>query len=600
MPYRTRHVVCAASFVVGDAAIELPVAAVEATVREQIAKVTALMSSGLPESWGTPLIGGMPDGRTRAQPDDWHEVVYHHERAAPLPDIDPSALMDALVDAFNVHVTQQTGFGAAFWLGAIDTAGLTCEVPFGPGPFPGGAVWAANPHRAVDDADSTTSLVQAHIATNPHLGDGLLLRMHLGVDPPSQHRTIEWTAALLNEQASLTAPGATVGTAHGIGAWVELDGRLEYRCFVPAAWLAEHDGPDPRHLLHELLANLARISGSARHVVEFDPFDALARLKGGHDMPRSGLAAGVGARGPAFGELGVGTDPGAELLAHAFELTVGSTTEWAQRTPDGRGFDWSPNRFRQRFRTEPCPCDHEPGAVVTIATPLGTPRHDPLVHLLDELRGLGAAHPFAVGREPDGGIELRSQLHVHAASVGRLRSWPTALAVAQALVAERLTHLEPTGSRDDRDAILGIVDLPQFRTAPDGPDLPADVGSTDDSLLGPSLTIETRVDTQVDGATASWILDANARLLAQHAGTITGGFIVDDGIVLRSCLPVGLGSNHAGEPLRSLSAMLVEAHTSMVVEAMGLVEESRRHSPARWSRRRWRPGLAEISHDSPH
>lgn len=625
-PMRTPHVVCAASFVVGDAGLELDFGVVELTVREQIAKVTALMSSGLADAWGEPLVGHMPDGRGRVRADDWHEIVYHFDRrVAPHRDVDATPLMDALVDAFNAHVSQQTSTGGTFWLGSADANGFTCEVPHGPGPYRDGAVWAANPKREPGDDAAATSLVNAFIVANPHIGNGLLVRMRLPHPPPPEHRTAAWTAALLNEHASLTAPGASHGSAHGVGAWVEQDGQPTYGCFVPAAWLADPDGPDPTPLFHELLANLARLSWAARRVVEFDPALVAAGVDGRH-VPGAGLAAGSNARGPAFGEPGLGTDPGARLLASAFQHTVGPDAQWAQLAPDRRGFVWSPNAFRQTFDAVPCTCADDTGALVSITTPLGAARPD----TLDGLARLGASgHPFAVCLRPDDVIELRSQLHVHDHTLSWLWSWPTAISVAQAVMAEQLrdriddtSRSAPAAAvRPDRDQILEIFGLPSFRTPP--PDLAGaralalaplriaqvplaahwDDGTavitwaTDGSLprdaapagrlattriergagaaYGPALTMATRFAADTGEDPAAWTLRANDAVLDRFNGTVVGGFALDRGPVYCSSVPIGLEHDATADRDGGFSGTLFGHHRSVVVEAMSQLPELR-------------------------
>lgn len=625
-PMPTPHVVCAVSFVVGHAALELPFGAVELTVREQIAKVTALMSSGLPDVWGETFIGHMPDGRTRTGADDWHEVVYHFDaRVAPHRDVDATPLMGALVDAFNAHVSEQTSSGGAFWLGSADTSGFTCEVPYGPGPYPGGAVWSANPAGERGGDATATSLVQAFIVPNPQIGNGLLMTMRLPHPPPPEHRTVGWTAALLNEQALLTAPGASTGTAHGVGAWVEQDGQPTYRCFVPAAWLVDPDGPEPRPLLLVLLANLARLSWAARRVLEFDPSVVEAVAHDRHP-PGSGLTAGSTARGPVFGEPGLGTDPGARLLASAFQHTVGPDADWAQLTHDRRGFVWWPNAFQQTFEAVPCACEAQAGALVSITTPLGTARPD----RLDGLARLGAAgHPFAVCLRPDDVVELRSKLHVHDDTFSWLWSWPTAISVAQAITAEELhdrfddaNRSAPAAAvRPDRDRILEIFDLPSFRTPPPelaGPRALAlaplriaqvpfaarwDDGAavvtwaTDGSLprdaapagrlastriarrtgtaYGPALEVDTRFAVDTDDDTFAWTLRANDALVDRFNGTIVGGFVFDHGPVYCSFVPLGLEHDADSDHDGAFSGALLAHHSAVVVDAMSRFPELR-------------------------
>jgi hypothetical protein len=618
-------VVCAASFVVGDTDVELPFGAVVLTVREQIAKATALMTNNAWELWGEPIFGQTSDGRSRISSAEWHDVVYHYDRrVTPYRDMNGAPLMEALIDAFDAHVTEQGDTGGPFWVGSGGEAGFTCEVPYGSGPFPDDAVWLSHPEREAGDDNTITSLVEAFIVSNPHIGNGLLATMRLLVPPPPEHGTVQWTAALLNEQARLQAPGATPGSAHGVGAWVDKDGQPTYCCFVPASWLLDPEGPDPRELFHRLLGNLARLSWSARRVLEFDPALVEAARMGRH-VPSSGLAAGSAARGPAFGEPRTGLDPGARLLASAFQHTVGRDVEWARLAEDRRGFGFSPNSFHQNFSSERCTCVDEEGAHVVITTPLGAPQ----LGSLDRLAAVGASgHPFAVCMTPTGDIELRSKLHVHADTLGWLWSWPTTIAAAQAVAAEQLAVLVDRSAtvdgwpvRLDRDEMLDVFELPTFRSpgpevggrraltlapfrnaqvpaaarwdagaavvvwSPDG-SLPAIVTGSRDLVgttlarqearpYGPSIRVDTRFAVADVPHRSLWTLRANAALVDELPSTVVGGFALDEHLMFCSLVPGGLQYPARGDSDGAFTGTVFGHHRVAVVDALRLFPELR-------------------------
>ena len=151
-PLEVPVVTCGAVFVVGDPAVQLPFGAMILTVREQIAKVTALVTNEVWAGWAEPVIGHVQGGRSRVESsDDWHEVVRHFDRrVTPHQDLDPEPLRRGLVEAFDAHTAAQFDDGQAYWVGSGDASRFTCEVPYGPGPYHDGAVYLANPSREPD------------------------------------------------------------------------------------------------------------------------------------------------------------------------------------------------------------------------------------------------------------------------------------------------------------------------------------------------------------------------------------------------------------------------------------------------------------------
>ena len=455
----TPSVEVGASFVVGDEATDLPLAVIVQIVREQVAKAVALATNDFHTGWGQPAAVALED-RARDSDAGWNDIVYHFDQTLPAhADADAAAMQQALLDAFHLEQAEQFQSAAA-WYGGGDASGFTCEVPYGPGPFPAGLIGMIQERGLEVDDDTRTSLVQASPQRHPHLGNGLLVTLRT----PGNCNDDEpwWVPALLNAQNRLTGAGNHAAAEHGLGAWTDRDGSLWHILFVPAAWATALTPEDLRQFFRQVLANAARLSWTARRVLEPHVDLTVEQLVRGASNPPSGLAAGPNARGPEFGEPGVGRDPGARLLGFTYDNLVGIDDRWASLLEDDRaGFTYLPNRHLQQIWTEPCRC-HDVGSRVIIDTALATSPDDDAIGQALALQHTG--QPSALVRTDDGTqLTARTVLHVHDDSYGWLRSWPPALAVAQALHADQLDadlagHAQPA---HNAHPTLGL------RTAPD-------------------------------------------------------------------------------------------------------------------------------------
>jgi len=348
------------SVVTGGGVLELPLAAVVAGVREQIAKATAVATYENAGFLWSPAFVSMAGRGTRGG-DTWNEVVYHYDNVVtPGSDADARPLLAALVTAFSRVRAELEQAGAAVWFGNGDNVGLTCEVPYGEGPFPLGLVNAGiAPH--LKGPENSTSLVQSSIIDHPQLGQGLMLTLRLGAGLAYDEPAL--AATLLNQQHS--AGRATEAAAHGWGAWI-VDQDLLHALFLPAAWARQLDRIDLEQLMRCLLDDVARLSRLSRVVLEPLCDVDQDELSAGN-LPSTGLAAGYRALGPEFGEYGAGTDPGARMLGQIWRDLVAGDSQWAVLdVADGVGFDYWPNLYRQRFRA--APCSDEGGSLVTIET----------------------------------------------------------------------------------------------------------------------------------------------------------------------------------------------------------------------------------------
>lgn len=569
-----------ASFVVGDDTTDLPFTAVLWTVQEQIAKATALVTNDRTHGWGQPA-GVSIDDRARSG-DQWNDVVYHYDRqVTPHADDDAAPLLQALTEAFTAEQQNQFEHEEAAWYGGGSDTGFTCEVPYGPGPFAGGLITTTDvfPGFAHDDTNST-SLVEAFTVAHPHIGNGLLITLR--VPGGATEDEPWWAASLLNAQNRLNGGGNSSGTAHGLGAWSAQLGQPRHVLFLPAAWATALTAEELHHFFRQALANTARLSWASRRVLE-PHFDlTIEEFAAGRDGRLSGLAAGANARGPQFGEPGVGTDPGARMLAFSWANLVGGDHQWAWVLPDGAGFDFWPNRHLQRHEKTPCACP-DTGSRVTIETPLL--RHPSPEALRHALTLQHAGIPAALTTVGDGEYLIaRSLLHVHDDTYPWLRAWTPPVAVAHALLSENLdadpggpaapAHIDhPTsGPRPDRDEMLTLFDPAQEWLVPPGHPLQRDAlalaplftasvghalqwqgdtvalgwsltfglgdGSTQpctvrttygphhDDLIGDCLRISTALEVAAADP-VSWCLEANAWLHEARDSTTLGGVGLD-------------------------------------------------------------------------
>jgi len=564
------------SVITGDGAAELPLAAVIAGVREQIAKATAVATYEHAALMWIPAAVTMAGRAREAQ--EWHEVVYHYDNViTPASGADARPLLAALTTALSRAQAEQGETGSAVWAGTGNNDGLTCEVPYGEGPFPLGLVSTGHiPH--LSGPETSTSLVQSSIIDHSWLGQGLMLTLRPGSGPKSDEPAL--AAALLNQLLSAGRLGEAV--THGWGAWI-YNQLFMHTVFLPAAWATQLDQHDLEQLMRCLLDDAARLSRLSRVVIEplCDAAQEDELLAGA--LPVYGLAAGHMSRGLTFGENGVGTDPGARLLARLWHDMVAGDSQWAVLDiDDGVGFDYWPNEHRQRFRSTPC--GHGDGADVTVETLLGP------VNRELSLRPL----PGAMVTTEDGRV-LRTVLHVHDDSLSWLAGWCTPLAVSQALLASKIADPTPApaalplhpllGPRPETDQMLELFDAgtPWFDSAanplshavvalatsiPEPVPHAARVARDDtieidwllqtqqdaaskrgsvttavqryqDDVLGTCLLLRTVV--AVDGTEDTWSERANALLTSGRDVTVVGGFRSADGAVsFTSLIPVAL------------------------------------------------------------
>lgn len=454
--------VVGATFVVGDPAIDLPLRAVVLCIAEQIAKATALATNDFAANFGREWFvsgnGGIRSG------DEWNPVVYHYDSSVtPHAEDGVSPMLAAAEEAFRREREVQFQTAPAAWFGSVEGDGFTFEVPYGPGPFPDGVIGVIKPEDR--SRVTQTSLVQVFPVTNPHAGSALLVTMRVPVDndeaPPF------WTAHGLNSQprtrrvseAGVTRGDALLGFAYGMGAWIEHEGEVKYALCVPAAWQHLLDEGDLTVFFQRVFADLARLSWSARYVLE--PLTYLSAQASGPDRVVLGLAAGAEARGAHFGELGTGTDPGASVLGFAWDNLVGRDTQWAAWFSDEVGFRFAMGPANVDFTVKPCACHDDAGVVVLIESVLCRDT-DEMRQRLGVLQRSGL--PFAVVAE-DGNLIGRCPLHTHSDTASMSEGWSVPVAVALAQIAETfgapqsrgVDLVMPDGSiRQDRDGMLEL------------------------------------------------------------------------------------------------------------------------------------------------
>jgi len=304
--------------VTGEGVPDLPLTAVVTAVREQIAKATAVATlevAGLPWS---PAVVSMA-GRGARGADTWNDIVYHYDNVVtPAAEQDARPLLHALTAALSQAQAELQESGSAVWEGSGDEVGLTCEVPYGAGPFSYGLVGVSYPAHLRGD-EHKTSLVEASAINHSQLGRGLMLTLRPGGNPVEDGPEV--AAELLNQQHS--AGRISEAAAHGWGAWI-VEGYFMHALFLPAAWATVLDAQDLLQLMRCLLNDAARLSRLSRVVLEplcdVDEDDLLAG-----NLPSRGFAAGFTARGPEFGEPGAGTAPGARMLAQLWRDLVAAT-----------------------------------------------------------------------------------------------------------------------------------------------------------------------------------------------------------------------------------------------------------------------------------
>lgn len=453
-----------ASFVVGDSAHEVPFAAMVTIVREQIAKATAVATNGFSDGWGETAVVEGPNGWRR--PSEWNRAVYFYDDViTPRREDSPGSLLTALVEAFESERDRQFRSSPAAWFGNGDASGFTCEVPYGPGPYPVGVVGMRSAMPHLSSRDNETALVRGLIVDNPHLGRGLLVTMELP-NHPDQGDPDWWTVHLLNAQNKTRANGATPGFAHGLGAWVERPEGPTHVCFIPTGWSSLLDHADLVQFFAVLLGNAARLSWGSRRILEAPTDWPHFTPPGEPPRPLHGLAAGAAARGDHFGEPGCGQDWGALVLDDAWRYLVANDVQWARRFDDVAGFRFWTGPAVIDMTARDCGCN-APGSVIDIETVLGRPSAA-LHEQLATQQQSGVPMAFAMSGDS---VAAWSSMHVHHDSLTWARAWATALATAQAALADSLgdpgargvdLRLPEGEVRPDRDQML------ELWTEPDG------------------------------------------------------------------------------------------------------------------------------------
>ena len=444
------------SFVVGDPRIDLPFTAMRAIVAGAIAKANAVVTNGFADSWGRPDVVHDEDGNMRPG-DDWNRVLYFFDdEITPRRDEPCHGLAEALANAFELERSLQFETCPAAWYGSGDRNGFTCEVPYGPGPYPLGVIGGGMfPHLA--SPENSTSLVRGLVQANPFVGNGLVLAVTTGGPGPTDEVPTQLLPALLNAQNRLREDEASPGFAHAVGAWVHQFG-ITHVSFIPSAWEYLLTSEELINFFRVMLANAARLSWGSRMVME--PYRDRQLTDVTAPNPPGGLAAGALARGPEFGEIGAGQDPGAVGLGFVWNNLVGRDEEYAIEFNDIPGFRFWMGPAVVDVTSHSCGCSRAPCSVLVIESDLGADTPLLRAHLREILQD---PQPFGIAAD-DTRLIAAAQVHVHDGTVGFGARWAVPLAVALALLADRLP---PAADRDvdlrtsdgtprlDRDGMLG-------------------------------------------------------------------------------------------------------------------------------------------------
>ena len=370
------------------------------------------------------------------------------------------ALTQALVTAFDMERQVQFQQSPAAWFGSGDESGFTCEVPYGPGPFPLGVIGMQSAVPHLSGPRTATSLVQGMPTDNPWLGNGLVFAVTSGGND-SNLPLPEWgAAALLNAQNRLRSDDASPGFAHAVGSWVKRNSNMTHVCFIPAGWDRLLTEEELIRFFRILLANAARLSWGSRQVLEPN------RDRPTHDPthPRmlAGLAAGANARGPQFGEPGSGINPGARALTFIWDKLVGSDDEFARVFDDVAGFRFWMGPAVLDITSHRCTCPSESGSLIVLESDLGNDTPEDRERLM-RLQETGL--PFAVVTT-SGRLTALAQIHVHDDTLSFGAYWAVPLAVAMVLLADELSPPDARGidlrlpggeERTSRDGMLGTL-----------------------------------------------------------------------------------------------------------------------------------------------
>lgn len=430
------------SIVVGHASVDIPVPIAAAIVSEQVAKATAIAThdSDLPwleRSW-------VPVGDSLRPSSEWEDVVFFFDNViTPRSEQEPQRLPDQLGRALVSIQSQQCISSPGTWAGG-GAGGFTCEVPYGPGPFPGGVI-GRNMVRGVESHEGVlTALVQGVVVENPYLGKGLLVFTKIPEAAEEIQDPAWWSASLLNNLPRLRTPTSSPAEAHGLGTWVVRDGQPVHFVFVPVAWEELFTEAELLQFFEQVLTNAARVVWRSRKVRE--PFESLfpAGLLQ-EPLPPMGLVAGIHSRGLAFGEPGLGSNPAAAALNSIYALAVGQDREWSSVHQSLFFLDTGVSLVQ--VSAVRCDCT-PPGCIVDVQTACPNPPTD--IHLQQLVkRGLPA---MVLGEGP--GQVLLSRLHLHdSRSAGMAAFGPIGL---QALAAALTGAGVQLGLRPQVDELVNI------------------------------------------------------------------------------------------------------------------------------------------------
>ena len=289
-----RPVMCATNtFIFGGPEANLPIAAVELIVQEQIAKANALMLNGFftPESendqdpWCSLFVGrDVSEGIRLRELND--TCNYFDDRVLPYSkgSVEWGALTAAFEEARDAQLSGRYGDTGA-WFGNGGPGGLTLEMPFEDRDWDGVITMPAF------DPPAKTALVRCTQEDHTHLGNGILIRAQLPVTPEIER--VDLIVQALNTHGL----NNVFGTFHVLGTWVNLGNEPWFTAFVPASWSTLLEDQDRAWFYDQLLSNVAREVMAARAVLGLS----------GPDDPEvsstSGLLAGERGRGYSYGEI---------------------------------------------------------------------------------------------------------------------------------------------------------------------------------------------------------------------------------------------------------------------------------------------------------
>jgi hypothetical protein len=286
--------VAMSAFVVGGIEANLPYQAIRLMVEEQIAKVTALVTSnffpldpGDDDAWAYAYLQPAPSGQIRSQ--DWsRSCFYFDNNVKPFEGLNVTPVAQAAYTALNQCKTDQLSgdYGdSGAWFGVDSFPNIIFEVPYASVDWRG--VIMNGMALGLEGRD--TALVEGVIEENPHLGGGFLLKMRLieGIDPEDA----DFLVFDLNDAPNSSACGAL----HGLGSWNFRDDEMIFTLFVPSSWSTLLTEEDLQWFFTQIFWNMAREAMLARSILRTGEYY--------YNLPyENGLAAAENSRGMAYGE----------------------------------------------------------------------------------------------------------------------------------------------------------------------------------------------------------------------------------------------------------------------------------------------------------